>query len=395
MESKVTFALLLTILILLLVLLAPALLQELDSPGPGVFKTQHFTITYDEGMWRSTVRHYAEGMEDAYRQLVIKQGFRDGRYGWEWHGRNAIKQPAHVERSVATHEFFHSIQLNYPLKLADRFLIEGTATWAMREVYPQCVESYITVLEDWLVGGTDASNLKHLGLGHQAGLFWNFVSDHYGGAQLIRRLFEHPDIRLGVDWPKVLSALTGKPFLDLWAEFAAALAARRVPDAQWLYPRAEQKTLYVPVPVFVGEWTGEPLTIEQSNWENPYPQLCSEKRGVACPSQTSILSVGSNLAIRYPYGIHFLRITPKSTAPLALHVEVEKEYTGNFRIYLVARRASGAYEIFPLKGECVLSKPMEYTLLQVVIARGLEVPGKYQLRLQESQTPDYLPCRKD
>ncbi len=392
MDLRIWLVLFLTISILLMT--APPSPREPEiPPGFSVLQTRHLTVIYEAQFTKQKALYFAEGMEAAYQRLVIKQGFRSGARRFWLQGFPTSENPEHL-RTVATHEFFHSVQLSYSLKLADRFLIEGTATWAMREVYPECVECYIEAFEDWLIGGTDASTLQHLGLGHHAGLFWNFISDHYGGAQLIRRLFEHPDIRLGVDWPKGLSALTGKPFLDLWAEFAAALAARRAPDAQWLYPRAEQKTPYVPVPVFVGEWTGQPLTIEQSNWENPYPQLCSEKRGGACPSKTSILSVGSNLAIRYPYGIHFLRITPKSTAPLALHVEVEKEHTSNFRIYLVARRASGAYEISPLKGECVLSKPMEYTLLQVVLTRGLEVPGKYQLRLQESQTPDSSLCRR-
>jgi hypothetical protein len=387
MESKVRFALLLTIL----ALLVPALLQELDSLGPGVFKTRHVTITYDEGIWQSTARHYAEGMEDAYQQLVIKQGFRDGLYEWKWRGQNAFRQPAQVERSVAVHEFFHSIQmLGYPLSLADRFLIEGTAMWAMREVYPQCVKCYIEFLEDWLVGGTDASTLKRLSLGHQAGLFWNFTSDHYGGAQLIRQLFEHPDIRLVVDWPKVLSQLTKKSFLDLWAEFAVALAARQVPDAKWLYPRAEQKTSYVPVPVFIGEWTGQPLIIEQSNWENPYPQLCSEKRGGACPSKTSILSVGSNLAIRYPYGIHFLRVIPQSDIPSVLRFQGDPD--SDFRVHTVARKPSGEYAIFPLAEACGIARPLDYALIQLVVTRSEKGSGTYQFVLQEPQIADFPLC---
>jgi hypothetical protein len=342
-------------------------------------------------------------MEAAYEHLVKKQGFREGMKKLQiykgsfnsenWNNPNFLK-------SMAVHEFFHSIQqLGYSLTLENSFLIEGTAMWAMREVYPRCVECYIELLEDWLVGRTDANTLKQLGHGRCAGLsglFWNLISDHYGGAELIRQLFEHPDIRLGVDWPKTLSQLTQKSFLDLWAEFAVALAARQVPDAKWLYPQAEQKTPYVPVPVFVGEWTGQPLTIEQSNWENPYLQLCSEKRGGACPAKTNILPVGSNLTIRYPYGIHFLRIVPKSNVSFLL--SFQKDPGTDFRTHVVAWKVSGEYENFSLTKECIVTNPLRYALLQVVVTRGETYKagtGTYRLNLQEPRIDEYSLCQKD
>lgn len=273
---------------------------------------------------------------------------------------------------------FHSIQLlGYSLTLADRFLLEGTAMWVMREVFPQDVECYIYLLGDWLVGGTDVSSLKLLYPGHQAGLFWNFISDRYGVAQLIRQLFEHPDIRLGVDWPKVLSQLKGKSFLDLWAEFAVALAARQVPDAKWLYPQAERKTPYVPVPVFVGEWTGQTLVIEQSSWENPYPS-------------SSKIKVGAPLTVLHPYGIHFVRLVPKSKSPFVLQFQGDPDT--DFRVHLVALESSGTYEVFSIDGECGIARPLNYKLFQVVVTRGESGSGRYEVGLQQPRTTDFSMC---
>ncbi len=379
MEGKTWVVLLLVVLLLIVSVDTNRRLQTQGSSG--VFRSKNFTITY-ENIPALTVRRLAEGMESAYQKLVVQHGFREGSrsWSWKWEGDVTAKSP-YCDRSIAAHEYFHSIQLlGYSLKLADRFLIEGTAMWAMREVFPRDVECYIHLLGDWLVGGTDVGSLKLLYRGHQAGLFWNFISDRYGGAQLIRQVFEHPDIRLGIDWPKVLSQLTGKAFLDLWAEFAVALAARQVPDAKWLYPRAEQKTPYVPVPVFVGEWTGQSLTIEQSNWENPYPKL----------PRTNKWEVGAPLTVLHPYGIHFLRIVPSSESPFILRFQGDPDT--DFRVHIVAQKLSGAYEISPLIRECVIARPLDYILFQIVVTRGENGSGRYQLSLQKPQTTDFLLC---
>jgi len=391
MEGKTWLALLLITFLLLITLDFSSRKLE-NQVGAGVFHSRHFTITYENAS-RLAVRHLAEGLEEAYQRLVVQHGFRDGQHTWNWKESDPPPETSQIYcyRSIAAHEYFHTIQLlGYSLKLADRFLSEGTAMWAMREVFPRHVECYGRLLLPWLIGGTDVSTLKLLYPGHQAGLFWNFISDHYGGAQLIRSLFEHPDIRLGVGWPKALEQLTGKSFLDLWAEFVVALAARQVPDAKWLYHGPEQRIPYVPVPIFVGEWTGQALTIEHRNWENPYPKICTDEiYGGAClsPSNTKL----SSLMVRHPYGIHFLRIIPKSAVPLTLQFAGDPET--DFRVFVVAQTPSGAYESFPLARGCFIPDPLAYMLFQVVVTRGEKGSGNYQLVLQELQTDEHPPCR--
>ncbi len=389
MEGKTWLVLLCTVLLLLIPLGFSRRLE--NQIGAGVFHSRHFTITY-ENIPRLAVRYLVEGMEEAYQRLVIQHRFRDGQHTWNWKESEPLAKTFQIYcyRSMAVHEYFHSIQLlGYTLKLADRFLSEGTAMWAMREVFPQHIECYIRLLLPWLIGGTDVSSLKLLYPGHQAGLFWNFISDHYGGAQLIRSLFEHADIRLGVGWPKALEQLTGKSFLDLWAEFAVALAARQVPDAKWLYYHAEQGIPYVPVPVFVGEWTGQSITIEHGNWENPYPQICAGVHRGACLSPSNAKPF--SLMVRHPYGIHFLRIIPKSAEPLTLQFAGDPET--DFRVFVVAKTSAGAYESFPLVRECFIPDPLAYMLFQVVVTRGNNGSGQYQLALRELQINEYPPCR--
>lgn len=360
----------------------------------GVLQTAHFEVSY-ENQSLLAVRRFAAGLEVAHKHLVLKHKFREG--ARKWVGTGLVPT-----ESVAAHEFFHSIQwLGYSLKLRDSFVIEGTAVWAQREVFPNCVECYLEGIEDWLVGGTDVNALRYFYGGYQGGLFWNFLTDRYGGAQLIRRLFEHMEIQQNIqqntDWPKPLSSLVGKPFLDLWAEFAVALAARQVPDARWLYPHAQEKTSYVPVPVFAEKWMGESFTIEHSNWKNPYLDICRQRlsrqklKVKTCPPETNILALNSPLAVRHAYGIHFLRITPKSDAPLALHFAGDPN--SDFRVHVVAEKPSGGYEIFRLQHECALSRPSSYALLQIVITRGEKGSGEYRLELQPSPDADALPCQ--
>lgn len=379
-----------SLVIALIFLLATPSVEQQKGPdvsllGNLMLRTPHFTIEYRDSTMRPAAVSLGWGMEIAYQHLVVKRGFRDGRHNW-----TLLDFPQGISldfldaSTTGVHEYFHSIQeLGYRLTTyGDRFLIEGTAFWAELEVFPKCVAKCFSTTYgalELLTLGTDIGDIQSRFPGYQGGLFWLFVTDRYGGAELIRRLFEHPDIVLGANWMKALSNLLGNSFLDIWAEFAVALAAHQIPYAAAIYALAEQKTPYVPVPVFVGEWTGQPLYIGSANWD-------ASRGKLTAPSK-------SPLYVRHAYGIHFLRIIPKSAASLALHVEIEKNYTDGFRIYLVAQKASGAYAIFSLKKECVLPKPTEYSLLQIVITRGPEVPGKYQLRLQEPQTLDYTLCQ--
>ncbi|MBI1741846.1 hypothetical protein HYR54_02140 [Candidatus Acetothermia bacterium] len=383
------YALILGLLLLVLTITSVFLQRSPDiQPSSRVLRTSNFILTYQADISKQKVEQFAAGLEAAYKHLVVREKLHDGVHKWTLKGP-FLSVTYQCLPTIAAHEFFHSMQLQYPLKLADRFLLEGTATWAMREVFPESAECYQETLEDWLVGGTDYSSVKLLSRGYQGGLFWNYLAERYGGAQLIRRLFEHPDIRLGIDWPKVLSILTGKSFLDLWDEFAVALATHQVPDAAQLFPLAEQKTNYVPVPVYGGEWTGQLLTIDQINWQNPFVEIC-EKKKEFCPLAHDVAVIGSPLTVRHPYGIHFLRIIPKANTPLVLQFNGSSDT--DFRVYVVGSKNSTAYETSPLMPGCILSNPLDYQFLQVVITRGEKGSGSYQVKLAPLQNQNYAKC---
>ncbi len=381
--------------------------SEVSSEGSLLFRTPHFTIAYKDPAARPMVIALAWGKEWAYQHFVVKHKFRGGQHRWGWFG--PIPLLAHNEylcwQVTGAHEFFHTIQdLGYGvLRARDGFLIEGTAVWASYEIFSRAGPDCTVGARHLLLGATDVDLKKYTFSAYGGWLFWRYVADRYGGAELIRRLFEAIKTEGWPAWRRELGKLVGKPFLELWTEFAVALAARDLRDAQWLYPRAEEETSYVPVPVFIGEWTGQKaLTIEQSNWGNPYPQICSrrslegETSGLqwtieTCPAPEEIINAGAPLVVRHPYGIHFLRITPKSEKSLALRFRGSPDT--EFRVHIVAQRLSGSYEVFPLTEECVLSQPAAYTLLHVVVTRGEKGSGEYQLNLQQPQNPDLPQCQ--
>ncbi|MBI1744298.1 hypothetical protein HYR54_14690 [Candidatus Acetothermia bacterium] len=177
--------------------------------------------------------------------------------------------------------------------------------------------------------------------------------------------------------------------MDLWSDFAIALATRQVLDAKGLYARAEQETQYVPVPAFVGDWGGQSLTIDKVNWQNPFLQFCEKKKGYCLPAR-DVAATGSPLIVRHPYGIHFLRVVPKSNEPFVLRFEGASDT--DFKVHLVVLNNSGVYENFSLTQDCVVSNPMTYKLLQIVITRGEKGLGSYKIIMDNVQNNQYPQC---
>ncbi len=408
-HKVVTYVLIVALLTLILSV-APAVERprgaEVSPSGNLLLRTPHFTIEYRDPVARSGLTAVAWGKELAYRYFVVQHKFRDGKRTWKWFG-SSPPWPATCEKITGTHEFFHSIQLlGYNLPTHDKFLIEGSAVWAEYEIFPEhhyrekCKNPGTLHL---LLGGTDLDFKKYTFTAYGGWLFWRYVADRYGSAELIRRLLEAIKTEGWPAWRRELGKLVNKPFLELWTEFAVALATRDLRDAPWLYARAEERTPHVPVPAFVGEWTGQALSIEQSNFENPYPQICS-RRSISgktewelqwtietCPAPKEIINAGEPLVVRHPYGIHFLRVTPKSEKSLALRFEGDPDT--EFRVHIVAQKPSGSYEIFRLQEECALSEPSSYTLLQIVITRGEKGAGEYRMSLQPPSDADAPPCQ--
>ena len=98
---------------------------------------------------------------------------------------------------TAAHEFFHAIQFGYDTG-EDTWFMEGSAVWAEEQVYP-AVNDYLQYLpfsaithpgtpEDY--SGTTSADLYYR---YGAVLFWEFLSEHFGGPGIVRRVWDYAD----------------------------------------------------------------------------------------------------------------------------------------------------------------------------------------------------------
>jgi hypothetical protein len=117
---------------------------------------------------------------------------------------------------TAAHEFFHAVQFAYDF-LEDAWALEGTAVWMEDEVYDDVNDAYQYLDKSALSRPRIPLDLaleagSPLG-GFQYGsfVFWRFLSESFGGPEVIRRIWELADgSPAGVDqysWQAVDTAL--------------------------------------------------------------------------------------------------------------------------------------------------------------------------------------------
>lgn len=99
---------------------------------------------------------------------------------------------------TAAHEFFHAIQFAYDF-LEDAWAVEGTAVWMEDEVYDDVNDSYQYLDTSPLrqprvpldLGSYEQSPLG--GFKYGSFVFWRFLSESFGGPEVIRRVWEYAD----------------------------------------------------------------------------------------------------------------------------------------------------------------------------------------------------------
>ncbi len=137
---------------------------------------------------------------------------------------------------TAAHEFFHAIQFGYDF-LEDGWILEGTAVWMEDEVYDDVDDNYQYLEKSPLsrpdvpldLAVTDFDS--PLG-GYQYGafVFWRFLSEQFGGPDVIRRTWEFADGRPGAQDQYSLKAVDsalrerGSNVRAAFARFGAANA---------------------------------------------------------------------------------------------------------------------------------------------------------------------------
>jgi hypothetical protein len=95
---------------------------------------------------------------------------------------------------TAAHEFFHAVQFGYDTT-EDIWLMEGSAVWAEEQVFP-AINDYLQYLPFSAITqprtpvdykGVSGADLYFR---YGAGLFWKFLSEHFGDPAVVRRVWE-------------------------------------------------------------------------------------------------------------------------------------------------------------------------------------------------------------
>ena len=383
--------------------------------SPARVESKHFVIAYDSETSFAYVQLVERGLEAAYDAFVVHSSFStfaaavevrisnddiDG-MGAEYLESDAMGDPLPVIEiapqtsmaaaadamsiglsleeavlSTTAHEFFHVLQdyasLHGEGDVSESAFIEPLAT-AAQEIAAPSADDYVDAAVDFFFA-PDA--MSFFDRGYDGGIFWVFVLDRYGGLDAVRRVMAASATADGAQAIDRAFAGQGLTFLDLWAKFAAALAANALPDADAVAKltqvwRAELglAELWLPVPIATARWSGRPVTMDRVTEDSP--------AGAVLGYSDSALD--SALRVVHPYGIDVVAIEPQSSAPLVISVVAEQET--DFRIAFVARRGT-SWDLLSLSGrELVVRDPSRYDEIRVVLTRGETGSGSYTVRL--------------
>lgn len=394
--------------------------------------SDHFLITYESGQGPGAVsgtyaRSVQDGLEAAYETLVTQNGFAifpgrivveivetvEGEMGAEYVEHSADGKPhpfieiatedsmeqalldtyldASVEQlvhSTAAHELFHVIQDYYALQghndVTELAFVEGHATAVQELVFPD-VNDYLDPALDFLLAPDSVAFFHRT---YDAGLFWVFAADRYGGWPAIRDVMAASSTYEGRHAVDAAFAHRDLTFDDLWTMFAVALATGSLPDqdvidhlgltladeaCRW-GDRRTATSASIPTPVYSGTWDAEELIIDSVNTRNDL---------AVCWNTYPEDPVGSPLRVAHAYGIDVIHIHAPVDRPLRM--EFSGDSATAFRA-VVATERGGSWTTQSLSREApvVLASPATLNRIRIVVTRGEAGTGAYSIRLAEN-----------
>ncbi len=287
--------------------------------------------------------------------------------------------------STTAHEFFHVLQdyasLHGQGDVSEEAFVEPLATAAQDVAAPRA-DDYLDAAAEFLLAPDSASFLDR---GYDAGVFWVFVLDRYGGLDVLRRVMASSAAFDGTSAIDAAFAPQGITFLDVWAKFAAALAVGALPDAA-AFAKLERAyrnmagapDLSLPPTVAVARWTGRPTTLDRATEPSPAVEILGY----------SDATPGETLKIAYPYGIDVIAIRPESPTPLS--IEIVASTTPELRVAFAGRRGA-EWKLLSLVGRRLdVRSPERFDEIRIVLTRGESGPGTYTVQL--SPAPSVHPC---
>jgi len=282
-------------------------------------------------------------------------------------------------RSTCAHEVFHVVQEYHSAHgigdISEQSWIEAHAT-AVQEFVVPTANDYLEPALEFLLAPDGMAFLQRT---YDAGIFWVFAMQCYG----IDVIFEVMLASAVYDGIHALDAGLhpfGTSFLDLWSEFAVALATNALPDAAVIasaVPMEEGHGWWtrtrdpapIPPPVHHATWTGEAVTIDavnarqQSEWIPLYEDD----------------PIGTSLRIAHAYGIDVVEVLIEAPKPLLITFDGASDST--FRTWIASETADG-WTSLPLNGTATIEPDEAISRLRLVVTRSEPGSGAYTVVLR-------------
>ena len=263
------------------------------------------------------------------------------------------------------HEVFHTIQFTQfggwlPF---GNWLAEGSANWAGYTVAGNESRWDPWVVSAWMgPNGTTEKALEERS--YDDSFFLVFLSDHYGGPEIIKRIISNADRETNASAVVVgqLHALGyDKTFAKVMNEFASALLTGNFTDRDGAGFVLRQ----LPPIAATAEWTGTNQSVS------------------AFTSAVNGFAAGDRLQVETPGGTEFVRVRPASDA--ALSIEVLAPNSACFEATVIARSGNDFTTYGLQSGTGALASPNIYDDIFVAITKGNCSSGEFSVFLSNVQ----------
>ena len=281
--------------------------------------------------------------------------------------------------STCAHEVFHVVQEYHSAHgigdISEQSWIEAHAT-AVQEFVVPTANDYLEPALEFLLAPDGMAFLQRT---YDAGIFWVFAMQRYG-VDVILKVMLASAVYDGIHALDAALHPFGTSFLDLWSEFAVALATNALPDAAMIasaVPMEEGHGWWtrtrdpapIPPPVHHATWTGEVVTIDavnarqQSEWIPLYEDD----------------PIGTSLRVAHAYGVDVVEILIDVPKPLLITFDGASDST--FRTWIASETADG-WTTLPFSDTATIELDDGVSRLRLVVTRSEPGSGVYTVILR-------------
>ncbi len=260
------------------------------------------------------------------------------------------------------HEVFHTIQFtqfngSLPFGL---WLAEGSANWAGYTTSGHESRWDPWVISAWLgPNGTTEKALEERT--YDNAFFLVFLSDHYGGPEIIKRIIANANRETSPSEVVVKQLRTlgyNKTFTRVLNEFATAILTGNFTD-----PDGASAVLRELPPIgATAKWTGTNQTVS------------------AFTSGVNGFGAGDSLEVKVPDGIEYVRVEPASSATLSVYLRAQNRSCFEATVITHLANGSKTYRV-QLSSPVTVVSPDRYDKIFVAVTRGNCSGGDFSIGL--------------